>query len=110
VDCDYALRYGAANILNYRFEKDKKYSLVLEQGLLLRRPGTLRLVSQHNLYAALSNLVVKCFEYDEALGGQEGLDLIVNNKGRIPVRFQSFELQTIGILFFLLDGGNCGAT
>ncbi len=79
-----------------RYEFDKKYALALKEGLEIRKPGILSLVSQHNLYAHLEKMAVLVMEYDFELCGQnmenaaqgEGLGLLLHNKGQVPVNFR----------------------
>ena len=81
----------------YRYEHDKKYALALKQGLEIRKPDILSLVAQHNLYAQLENMAVLVMEYDYELGEYSleklaegpGLQLLIHNKGQIPVGSQS---------------------
>lgn len=81
------------SIFNYRYLEDKNYILALKAGLALRKPGILSIVVDHSLHPYLAGLALEIMKYDFELSCRniqkaaegEGLELLTENWGQIPV-------------------------
>ena len=67
--------------------------MALKQGLALKIPGILGLVSEHNLFVHLGEVALDIMTYDletighdlDLLSNADGLKLLLENKGKVPM-------------------------